>query len=322
MKILKIVLTAVVIVVCLALVGICILMAKNNLDFAEIFGIEYVTNTVNISESIEKLSVEADVADVVIIPSEDETIKVEFFERETEKHTAEVKNGTLEIGSDKSAKRIFRLFSFGLKTPKISIYLPEGEYRSLVISGTTGDIEIPEGYIFSSVDISSATGDVNCMASSEGEMKIRLTTGNISVKGSSTGSLTASVSTGKTEISSVICEGDMTLSISTGKTVLDDISCENLSSEGSTGHMEMSCVVAKKKISVKRSTGHISFTDCDAIDIYMETTTGKIEGTLLTGKRFQAGAVTGRVSVPSSSEGGDCVLKTTTGNIEVDISGE
>lgn len=51
--------------------------------------------------------------------------------------------------------------------PKITVYLPKGEYAVLSINGSTGNIEIAEDFSFESVDIAISTGDVKGSLRSE-----------------------------------------------------------------------------------------------------------------------------------------------------------
>ena len=54
---------------------------------------------------------------------------------------------------------------------------------------------------------------------------------------------------------------------------------------------------------------------------YIKTSTGDVEGTLLSEKIFSIHTSTGKVKVPNTNNGGTCEIKTSTGDIEIQIKG-
>lgn len=65
--------------------------------------------------------------------------------------------------------------------PKITVYLPKGEYAVLSINGSTGNIEIAEDFSFESIDISISTGDVKGSLRSERIFLVETDTGKTDV---------------------------------------------------------------------------------------------------------------------------------------------
>ena len=94
-----------------------------------------------------------------------------------------------------------------LGSPKITLYLPEAEYRALSVRGNTGNVEIPEGFAFGSVEISLSTGDAAFFASAADTVKIRTGTGNIRAEHGAAGALELSVTTGAVTAAEVRCAG-------------------------------------------------------------------------------------------------------------------
>lgn len=64
-------------------------------------------------------------------------------------------------------------------TPKITVYLPESQYRTLTVTGSTGAIELPEAFTFERAEITSSTGNVVFCAAVSGAASIQTTTGDI-----------------------------------------------------------------------------------------------------------------------------------------------
>lgn len=295
-------------------------MRMKNWDFKTIGDKKYQTNTVNITEEFSNISINSDTEDIAFVPSADGGCKVEFYESQKEKHTAKVENGALVISKMKDNRKWYEyisLFSFG--TEKITVYLPQGEYDSLYIKESTGEIEIPGDFSFGGVDIDVSTGNVNFAALSSGNLNIKASTGDINVKGISVGQLNLVVSTGRVDVTKTNCQGDANITVSTGKINLDDLSCVNLNSSGSTGNITLANVICSEKMNIKRSTGDVRLNGSDASEIIIETDTGDVSGTLLSDKVFITKSDTGEIDVPETVTGGKCKITTDTGDVRISI---
>lgn len=293
-------------------------MIALDFDFTKLSTVKYETNTYEVNEDFHKISIDADTTEIEFVLSNNKQCKIVCFEKEKVKHSVAVKGGTLTIGTVDTRKWYDYIgFSFG--ESKMTVYLPKAEYASLLINGSTGDIEIPKDFAFDTVDISASTGAVECYASASELMKIKLSTGAVRVENVSVGMLDLSVTTGGVTASSINCDGDIQVAVSTGKTKLTDISCKEVISSGSTGDIILKNVIAAENFSIERSTGDVIFEGSDAAEIYAKTSTGDVTGTLLSEKVFITETNTGSVNVPKTITGGKCELKTSTGDIQIDI---
>ena len=279
----------------------------------------YETNIYEVNEEFNNISIKTDTADIAFVLSDDGMCRVVCYEDAKISHSVEVQNGTLTVNVVNN-KKWYDYIGVNIDSPKITVYLPEIEYSSLVIEASTGDIEISKDFKFKSIDISLSTGDVKCYASATEAIKIAASTGDIFAESISAGSLDITVSTGKVTVSSVTCEGDITVGVSTGKTYLTDVACKNLTSTGSSGDVSLRNVISKEKISVERSTGDVTLDRSDAAELFIMTSTGDVEGSLLTNKVFITKTDTGRIDVPNSIIGGRCEITTDTGDIKISIS--
>ncbi len=306
---------------CLVLLGVILfigVIATLNWDFLKLSTIKYKTNTHEITEPFDHLSLTTDTADIVFALAEDGKCSVICREEETAKHAVTVENGTLIIKIDRQ-KSWYENIGISFDSPTITLYLPKTEYDALSITERTGRIVIPNRFSFEDVDISLSTGDVGFCASAAQSVKVKASTGNIRVENVSVGALDLSVTTGKVTASGVTCRGDITVGISTGKATLSNISCKNVLSTGRTGNITLNHVIAAEKISVERSTGEVKFSGCDAAELSVKTTTGNVSGSLLTDKVFLTDTDTGSVEVPKTAVGGKCEIKTRTGDIKMEI---
>lgn len=287
-------------------------------NFSKLFFNQYETKQHVINEDFSAISMHTSTADITFAPSGNAACTVVCNEGQNITHAVSVNGDTLVIES-KDTRKWYEYIGFHWKTPKITVYLPKAEYCALRINESTGNIEIPNHFEFESADLSLSTGNAGFYASASGPVSIRTSTGNISVENISAGTLDLSASTGKITVSGVNCMGDAGINVTTGRVDLSDIRCKNLSSGGSTGSISLRNVLASEKLSVKRSTGSVKFDGSDAAEISVKTSTGAVTGTLLSGKIFSADSSTGKVDVPSSTGGGKCEIKTSTGKIELDI---
>ena len=294
--------------------GSALSMAK--FDFKKLQTTEFETNTHEITEKFNGISINTDTADITFLLSDSKNCKIECFEETKEKHLVSIKDDTLFIELE-SQKLWYEYIGINFSTPKITIYLPQKEYGKMEVKSSTGDIKIPKDFGFKDIDISLSTGDVNLFSSASNLIKIKTSTGDINIKNISAGSLDLSVSTGKISVSNVICKGNAKFETSTGKTELNDIKCKNLTSSGSTGNLLLNNVIAEGKLSIERDTGNVKFEACDAAEIFIQTDTGYVSGTLLSEKVFITETDTGLVSVPKTINGGKCEITTDTGNIRV-----
>ncbi len=288
-------------------------------DFAKLSTVKYETNTYEISDTFNDISMRTDTADVIFAFSDDGKCRVVCHEDEKAKHSVTVEEDTLVI-SIIEEKSWYDYIGINFASPKITVYLPKTEYISLLIDESTGDVEIPKDFSFNNAEISLSTGDVKLFASASEDIKIKTSTGDIQVKNISAGTLDLSVSTGKVTVSDVICEGDIKINVSTGKTDLCDVECKNIITSGSTGDITLKNVISTEKISIERSTGDVKLDVCDAFEIFVETDTGDVTGVLLTDKIFVTESDTGSVDVPKTSIGGKCEIITDTGDIKISVS--
>ncbi len=306
----------------LILLGIIILGGTMAVSKSDIFSFttrKYETNTYEISEDFNSVSINTDTADIVFIASSDEKCKIVCYEEEKAKHSVTVTDGKLSVDMV-STKKWYDHINIGWSgKPMITVYLPKNDNISLLLKNSTGRIELPSDIAFESIDISGSTGDVSCRSSADGMIKIKRSTGDILLENISAGALDLWVSTGDVKVTSVNCAGDVKLRASTGDVKLDGLDCKNLFSECGTGDITLKSVVASERFDITTDTGTVAFDRSDANEISVKTDTGKVTGTLLSEKVFFIKTDTGDVEVPKTTSGGKCEIETDTGDIKINI---
>lgn len=287
-------------------------------DFSKLSTVKFETNSYSGSDSIASILVDTDTADIRFAPSEDGQWKVVCHEAEKMNHTVSVEDGvlTIKVGDE---REWYDHIGIWVGSEKVTIYLPEQEYASLVIQESTGDVEVPKDFRFGTIDINVSTGDVKNYASASGAIKITASTGDIHVESVSAASMELSVTTGHVTGCDLTCEGKLSVDVSTGDARLTDVRCENFTSDGSTGDLILKNVVAAGKMSIDRSTGDVKFDACDAAQIQVDVDTGDVTGSLRSDKIFIVRSSTGDIDVPATTSGGKCQITTSTGDIKIRI---
>lgn len=308
---------ALVLIGCVLFAGVAALLKW---DFTKLATVRYETNTHEISEAFDCISINSDTADIEFVLSEGGNCKVECLDEENLRHSVSVEDDTLtiELIDERSVMDHVNI-GMGVGSSRITVYLPKTEYASLLIRESTGYIEMPADFSFKDVDISLSTGDVDFGASASGLLKIRTSTGQIHTQNLSAGELDLTASTGNVTVSGVSCEGDVLVHVTTGKVNLTDLACKNVITSGNTGDIFMKNVLASETFSIERSTGDVAFDACDAAEIFVTTDTGDVSGTLLSDKVFLTQTDTGDVDVPKTITGGRCEITTDTGDVRISI---
>ena len=104
-------------------------------------------------------------ADFILLPSENNTCRVECAENETVHYVVTTENSVLHIRRADS-RTVFSFFKFyrAQRSEPVRVYLPQGAYKSLEVKVTSGDIAVPAGYTFDTASLHSASGDIACCA--------------------------------------------------------------------------------------------------------------------------------------------------------------
>lgn len=289
-------------------------------DFTKIGTANYQTSTHVLDETFQNISIDTTTVDVSFLPSDDNTAKVICKEEVKLPHVVTVENGTLSIKETNEKSWYDNISFFGVGDTSVTVYLPQSTYANLSIDISTGDIAIPQGFTFDSIDIQGSTCDVECYASTTNTLTVKVSTGDIKIENASVGSLSLTASTGDMKITGVTVANDFTHSVSTGDTKISNVACKNFTSTGNTGKLTMVSLIATEKMSIERSTGDVTFEGCDAGEILVETSTGDVTGTLLTTKNFHASSSSDEVKVPDSTTGGTCKITCSTGDIKITVA--
>ena len=311
----------IIIAVCLVVTGLVVfaaVMTSYGWDFSKLNTAKYETNTYDISDEFQSISIQSNTADVIFEVTDKSECRIVCYEAEKAKHSVSVKNGVLMINIT-DERKWYDFINISFDSPQITVYIPADKYGELSVRTSTGDVRLPNELTFSSIDIFGRTGTVTNHASASEAIRIRTNTGSIHMENISAGMMDLSVTTGSVTLSDILCYEDIRINVSTGKATLSDTTCKNLMSEGDTGNMVLRNVIAEKKFIIERDTGDVFFDRCDAAELFIETDTGDVEGSLLSDKIFIVDTDTGNIDVPKTVVGGRCEIDTDTGDVKISI---
>ncbi len=309
--------TATILVIVGAVIFIGVIMIFK-FDFSKLGTNKYETNTYQINEPFDKISIDVDITEIKILPSDDEQSKIVCYEEEKIKHSATVQDSTLNIDVI-DTRKWYEYIGISLDTPKLAIYLPQDKYTSLSIYTGTGDVMVSEDFTFDDIKISGSTGVVECLASASKLIDINLSTGKITLDGLTANDMTLTCTTGSVNINTINSNGDVNVNTSTGAIKIAKLNCVNLNAESTTGDINLSNTIATDDFTINATTGSIKLDNSDATNINVNTTTGSVTGTLLSDKVFITETSTGSVNVPKTTTGGRCEITTSTGSIKIDV---
>ena len=289
-----------------------------NFDFSKLSTQTYNEKSYQTESSFSNISIQQRTTDISFTLSEDDLCHIYYTESENMPHRIEVENDTLTITQEDNRKWYHHIGIFW-QDPKISIALPKADYQSLLIQGSTGDVELPKIFSFENAEIKLSTGDIAFHARVQNRLSIQTDTGDVHIADSLLKQLTIETSTGDVTLSSMQIEAELRCKTDTGEVKIKEVACTDLNCQTDTGDMMLQSVIIANKGIFEADTGDLELRACDAAELEIQTSTGDVFGTLLSPKIFMAKSSTGDIRVPQSLTGGKCQITTSTGDIEISI---
>ena len=281
----------------IALIGLFLLDFK--VDRLE--AMELVEKTYPIQGNFSNISILTSDYDVNLLPAEDGVPRLAAKEARRVRHSMAVTDGTLsiQIQDDRGFRDRIGIF---IQSPKLTLYLPESSYETLLIKTTSGDISIPDSFTFTDAALKSNSGSIGSAANVTNRLSSEATSGSVTLSNAAVGFVEASANS--------------------GSVVLSDITADTLEIETTSGSIHLRDILASCSLSLSSTSGGIRLSKCDAPEIQIKTTSGSVTGQLLTPKHFQVDTNSGTVSVPYAVAAEICRIETTSGSVRFAEPGE
>ena len=274
--------------------------------------------TWTLKENFSDITIKSKTCSIKFYKSSDRNGKVVWTGSKNTKLSVGTNWGTLLVEEKFKLPWFLRPISI-FDSSEIQIWLPKESYDDLSVKSDTGSIVIPTGFSFNTAVVDTDTGSVEFRAGVSEDLKIDSDTGRITVNGIRPANMKLNSDTGELNVTNIRAKKDIRLETDTGRITVTDLSCQKLDVKSDTGSLVLTNVIAADKMDLDSDTGSIKLDRCDAGSIEIETDTGSIQGTLLGEKIFSAKSGTGKVSVPESTHGGPCTIKSGTGSISIEI---
>lgn len=278
-----------------------------------------ITNDYDISEHFTSFAMDYKTANVEIQPSQNDSVKVTCQEREKVRYNVFVTDGALTIKVEEDLKWYEKIFNFGIIKDKITVSVPSGDYENLIVTGTTGNVKTAKEIKFNNVEIRLTTGVVELNSDVKENIKIETTTGNINLNGLTCKRASLSATTGNIILNSLTVSDELSISATTGNVRLSKINYGSVAIVVTTGNVNLSETFSEGNTQINATTGNVRFDKADSKEIRVVTTTGNVTGTFQSGKTFYCESNTG-IKILPNSVGGKCEIKTTTGDIIIEIA--
>lgn len=291
---------ALVCVVLGAAISICALAAVGH-DLSQLNTVKYTAYTHEISEDFSGLRIVSAACDVRLLPAQDGQCKVVCAQTDQVTYAVGVENGILTIRHS-DERSWYDTISINFNTSDemaILVYLPQTAYDSLYVNCTSGDISIPNCFTFADAQLHSTSGEITCTACVDGTLLLESVSGNLEISGCTASALKASTTSGEIDISRV--------------------NAASLSVSSTSGDADLEDVIVAGELSVDTTSGEIELERCDGNNLLLSSVSGDISGSLLSGKQFDVQTISGETHVPPSASGGQCKIRTTSGEIEIKI---
>lgn len=292
--------------------GLLLFLGLQKADFN--FTSKPVQKVYTASGSFQNIQIDTGICDVRFFKT-DGDLTVHCPKSERLEYIVLVEDGTLRI-SAMDMRQWYDFIGIGFGEMVITVYLPEDTYESLSIQTDTGDVEIPQDFSFDTAEVRTSTGDIAFAAAVAKSLITANSTGDTEIYGVCPTYLECSSSTGDMALKDIRVSGDIHIQRSTGELTAVDVTCQNLTSQSNTGNVDFTDVLVAEALQITTTTGEVAVLNCDAATVNINTDTGDVTGNFLSPKFFIAKTDTGDIHVPSTRDGGECRITTSTGDIE------
>ena len=262
---------------------------------------DYQEKKIEIAEAFDDMEIKLLDRDLEILRSNDSKAYFECRESKKAKFEAYVSGGTLKIEEEleNDILNIDSLFVSGINFDA-KLYLPKDEYNNLVVSLGSGDLSIKEDFSFRDLEATVGSGDIQLSKIKPEEVKVKTGSGKIAIYNSKAKSV--QLKSGSGDISA------------------EDLTCERtFAAEVSSGDVSLSDVTASQSFDVHTGSGDITLKSCDSMSMNFKTGSGSVTGSVKSAKSFDAKSSSGDVIVPASGNGGNCVIRTGSGDIDITV---
>lgn len=285
-----------------------------------------------ISDSFTNIEVSEISDEVIIKPSENGEVKVEYYDYDELEHDVEVSGDTLKVivkdihDGDPWWTRI--QFGFDLERiinnadydTQTVIYLPEDSYGSLKINTVSGEVDVPEKYAFNDVMIYTTSGYITSDCTATGNVDVGTVSGEITFSSVNADKFKASSTSGSVKLSGSKVSGAVNIDTVSGDITFNDVTSGSVKIDTTSGEITLGDVESSD-LNTNSVSGEVSFTNLTAGDVNIDTTSGDVTGTITGDHEYDVDTVSGDISLPSDIQGEAMVsISTVSGDVDIEAA--
>lgn len=190
-----------------------------------------------------------------------------------------------------------------------------------LVTATSGSIHI-DGMRTEEFTVNTSSGDMYLSSITARTVHTSATSGDINISScEAEQDVTAQTSSGDLTLADIHAGGSLDLSTTSAQITLTNAVATAMTGSTSSGDAFLGNVRVVEQLSLDSTSGMIRFDGSDAGSLLINSSSGDISGTLLTPKFFVTHTTSGEMDVPESDrDGGRCEIRTTSGDIDIQIA--
>ncbi len=279
---------------------------------------DYETATA-VFDGVDSFEIDGEAADVSIVYSTADEVKVIYPYSEKSGYNVECNNGKLTIEYEDN-KHWYDNIGIDLISEDLIIVLeiPQKSYDSINISTASGDIGITERIDAGICALSTVSGELRADVVAD-ELVASTTSGDIFLGADVQGLSIVSTTSGDMTIDGSF--NDIKLSTTSGDISLNYLTADGIKVTSASGSVELIDAVVSGDISVDTVSGDVSLSLVDADNYTVSTTSGDVSGTILSSKLFDVDTTSGDAVTPYVDFAeGTFAIDTTSGDIYIELA--
>ncbi len=233
-----------------------VMMTLLGWDFTRLDTRKFVQDSVTKEGDIQKLTIKNATADIRIKKSDDDKFHVDFDVPKNSKRDVTVDGDTLSVEFGDSKKWSEHIFN--VKSPKITVSVPEKQYEMLKVNCSTGNITIESGFTFNSVDILGNTSELTIKSLEATDVTIRTSTGDIEIDGLKADTVVLKGNTSDMKLQSLTIAKNISIETSTGDVWCSFTHDVNVDAKTSTGRIKTDSADTGVPCKIRTSTGDVT----------------------------------------------------------------
>lgn len=249
--------------VCAGLILFVVVMTLYKWDFSKLNTVKHTEDTHTVTEEFTSVSLNTQSADVNFLPSKDGACSVVCKYPEKWNHSVSVKDGTLTVFMENTSTWIDTI-GFSFVSPKITVYLPEKTYNTLLADVNSGDLQISKEITFDAIDIKAGSGKVTCLSSPAKDLRVKTGSGDIVLSSVTANNIAIETESGEVSFSRCTPRESVTITTSSGDVKGDFSVAVQCNAKSSSGEVSVPKGTAGVACTISTNSGDIKVTATDA----------------------------------------------------------